>query len=540
MELKRTILAVALSMAVLVLFQKYFAPPPPPPADEAAAPAAEQAPVKAVPPPVVTEVAPAPPTPTAAVPVTRAMLENDLVAVEISSRSAAVVSATLKAYREGLEEGSPPVHLLASPSGSDLAGAVRLPSTLPGWDQVYEEVSRDSNQVSYAWTASNGLRIEKTYSLQPGRYDVELTVRLTNGTGAPVADRLGLVMVQDFSGREDRYAFTGPAYFKDGDFEEVKLKELKDGVREAGQVAWAALLEKYFLVAALPQSADGTGLRATAYRGEEKVAELELDGPQFELGPGEEQTSSFRLYLGPKLASALAPLGSDLTEVVHYGFFHVIAKPLMVFLNAIYGLIGNYGIAIILLTTVIKAVFWPLSARSFKSMQRMKELQPKMQRMKERYANDKERLNMEMMQLYKTHKVNPLGGCLPMLVQIPFFFALYKILLGSIELRHAPFVLWIHDLSAADTLFSSLLGLPFALGPLPLLMGASMFLQQKMTPMTAGTGNEAQMKLMMYGMPAIFTFMFLSFPSGLVLYWLVNNLLSITQQAMMIRSARTT
>jgi YidC/Oxa1 family membrane protein insertase len=533
MELKRTILAVALSMAVLVLFQKYFAPRPTPApgaavteagrpvAPESPPPAGTSAPVSA-PAPAMTA------APTTATRVTQAVLENDLVSVELSSRSGSVVGARLKAYREGLGPDSPPVHLLFSPSGTDVAGAVRLPSTLPGWDQVYEETARETNRVEYAWTSPTGLRIEKTYTLRPGRYDLELSVRLVNGTGAPIADRLGLMMVQDFSAREDRYAFIGPAYLKGGDFEEVKLKKLKEGVQEPGQVAWGALLEKYFLVAAIPDWKDGSGLRIGAYQGQEKVAELELDGPRFDLAPGETRSAGFRLYLGPKLIEALAPLGSNLTEVVNYGFFHVIAKPLMVFLNFIYGLIGNYGVAIIILTTLIKAVFWPLSARSFKSMQRMKELQPKMQRLKERYADDRERLNMEMMQLYKTHKVNPLGGCLPMVVQIPFFFALYKILLGSIELRHAPFFFWLQDLSARDPYYIT-----------PLLMGASMFLQQRMTPMSGG-GNEAQMKMMMYGMPAIFTFMFLNFPSGLVIYWLVNNLLSIAQQAMMLRSARTT
>jgi YidC/Oxa1 family membrane protein insertase len=214
-----------------------------------------------------------------------------------------------------------------------------------------------------------------------------------------------------------------------------------------------------------------------------------------------------------------------LQEVVNYGFFNVIAQPLAWFLNAIYGVTGNYGISIILLTTCIKAAFWPLSARSFKSMQRMKELQPKMQRLKERYGKDKERLNSEVMQLYKTHKANPMGGCLPMVVQIPFFFALYRILLSSIELRHAPFFWWIQDLSAKDPYYIT-----------PLLMGASMFLQQRMTPATAG--NEAQMKMMMYGMPVVFTFLFLNFPSGLVVYWLVNNVLSIAQQGLMLRKAK--
>jgi len=248
--------------------------------------------------------------------------------------------------------------------------------------------------------------------------------------------------------------------------------------------------------------------------------------PVFDLVPGGAMDFSYRLYLGPKWVTALAPLGNHLVDVVDYGYFDIIAKPMLWFMNAIYSVIRNYGVAIILLTTCVKAAFWPLSARSFRSMQRMKELQPKMQRIRERHGADRERLNSEIMQLYKTHKVNPLGGCLPMIVQIPFFFALYKILLSSIELRHAPFLLWIQDLSSKDPYYIT-----------PLLMGASMFLQQRMTPVTVG--QEAQMKMMMYGMPVVFTFMFVNFPSGLVLYWLVNNLLSIGQQAMMLRQAKT-
>ncbi|MBE0617948.1 MAG: membrane protein insertase YidC, partial [Proteobacteria bacterium] len=452
------------------------------------------------------------------------VMENDLLAVDLSSRSASVVGARLKQYQQSLAAGSPPVALLSAPSGADLAGAIRLLETAPEWGQVYEIASRDPHRITYRWTAPSGLALEKTYSLEPGRYDLSLDVRVVNGTGGVVRDRLGLLLVQDFSSAQDQYAFTGPAYFKAGSLEEVKLKAVKDTVKEPGEVAWAALLEKYFLVAALPSNPENA-LRIAPYLGQEKVVEMELDGPAFELAPGTEHAASYRLYLGPKLPEALAPLGSNLQDVVHYGFFHVIAKPLMVFLNIIYEFTGNYGIAIILLTTLIKAVFWPLSARSFKSMQRMKELQPKMQRIKEKYGKDKERMNVEVMQLYKSHKVNPLGGCLPMLVQIPFFFALYKILLGSIELRHAPFFFWIQDLSAKDPYYIT-----------PLLMGASMFLQQKMTPVTGD--NAAQMKMMMYGMPAIFTFMFLNFPSGLVVYWLVNNLLSIAQQAMLLRKPR--
>ncbi|MDW7708975.1 MAG: membrane protein insertase YidC [Deferrisomatales bacterium] len=524
MDLKRTILAVALSMAVLLLFQMYLAPPPP---QGPGAPPPAASPVEpgvAPPAPWVTG-APAGEVPaTPAVPVRHAVLENDRVTLRLSSRSAAIVEARLKEYRETPAPESPDVRLLAAPAGTDLAGAVRLLEAIPEWNQVYEEVEHRPDRVTYSWTSPAGIRIEKTYSLAPGRYDVDVDVRLRNGAGAALRDRLGLLLVQDFAPLEDSYSFTGPAYYRGGDFEEVKIKRIRDGVQAPANISWAALLEKYFLVAAVPSSPEGTSLRIGSHLGQDKVAEVELLGPVFDLYPGAEATFSYSIYLGPKLPAALAPLGANLDHVAHYGFFHVIAKPLMVFLNAIYGVTGNYGIAIIILTTVIKAVFWPLSARSFKSMQRMKDLQPKMQRLKEKYGKDRERMNMEVMQLYKTHKVNPLGGCLPMLVQIPFFFALYKILLGSIELRHAPFFLWITDLSDKDPYYIT-----------PIVMGASMLLQQKLTPMT-GT-NPTQMKMMMYGLPAVFTFMFLNFPSGLVIYWLVNNLLSIAQQAWMLRRA---
>ncbi len=524
MELKRTILAVVLSMAVLLIFQKFIAPSPPqrvPTAETPSALGGGEAPAPAPAPPASQILAPSPAP--SQQPIATVTLENDLLAVTLSNRAASIVGARLKKY--GDRPGGDPVELLSAPSGYDLAGATRLVTAAPQWSTAYREVQRSGQQVAYAWESADGVRIEKTYTLEPGRYDLSLEVRVVNGSGQPLRDRLGLILVQDFTGGEDRYTFTGPAYYRAGELEEVKLKKVKEGVQDTGEIDWAAFLEKYFLVAALPGQAKGTGLRIGSHLGLENVVELELDAPFFDLAPGADMTQPYRLYLGPKLSEALAPLGSNFSELVNYGFFDLIAKPLAVFLKMIYRFVGNYGIAIIILTALIKGVFWPLSARSFKSMQRMKELQPKMQRLKEKYGNDRERLNMEVMQLYKTHKVNPLGGCLPMLVQIPFFFALYKILLSSIELRHAPFMLWIQDLSAKDPYYIT-----------PLLMGASMFLQQKMTP--AAGPSEGQMKMMMYGMPVVFTFLFLNFPSGLVIYWLVNNLLSIAQQAMMIRGGK--
>jgi YidC/Oxa1 family membrane protein insertase len=531
METKRMILAVALSMAVLVVFQ-YFTPKRPAPvAVKEGAPAVPVTPgaasvtsgAAAVAAPAVGGVA-AGIAPTAA-PVTRAVLENDKVFLDLSSRGAAVVGARLKEYKDKAGRGGNPVVLLGAPTGMDVAGETRLAAVglVPGAD--FREVERTAGRVTYAWDSPAGVHVEKAYALEPGRYDVALTVKVRNGTAAALKDQLGLLLVRDYSAAEDKYIFTGPTYLRGGDLVQVKLKDLKKGPKqESGQVEWAALLEKYFLVAAVPAAPAG-GVRADRHRGQEKVLEVELAGPALDLAPGAESAAIYRLYLGPKLAAALQPLGADLSRVIDYGWFTPIAKPLLAFLKAIYRVTGNYGLAIIVLTTLVKGAFWPLSAKSFQSMQKMKDLQPKMAKLKERYANDRERLNMEVMQLYKTHKVNPLGGCLPMVLQIPVFFALYRVLLSSIELRHAPFLLWITDLSSKDPYYVT-----------PLIMGATMFLQQRLTPAT-GT-DPMQQKMMQYGMPAIFTFMFLNFPSGLVVYWLVNNVLSIVQQAWMIRRSQ--
>jgi YidC/Oxa1 family membrane protein insertase len=234
------------------------------------------------------------------------------------------------------------------------------------------------------------------------------------------------------------------------------------------------------------------------------------------LQPGEKKTYLLSLYLGPKEISLLEKQGSKLEKVINFGWFDIVAKPLLISLNFFYRFCGNYGIAIILITVIIKILFWPLTHKSFQSMKDMQKLQPEMQKLKEKYKHKKEELNREIMALYKKYNVNPLGGCLPILLQIPVFIALYSVLQDSIELRQANFIsFWINDLAAPDPTYVS-----------PLLMGASMFYQQKMTPSTA---DPAQAKMMLM-MPIVFTFMFLNFPAGLVLYWLVNNVLSIIQQ----------
>jgi YidC/Oxa1 family membrane protein insertase len=238
-------------------------------------------------------------------------------------------------------------------------------------------------------------------------------------------------------------------------------------------------------------------------------------------------TLSGKLYFGPKKSDILKNLNVGAEKIVDFGWFDIIAKPLVAGLNLSNRVTHNYGIDIILLTILIKIIFYPLSVKSYKSMKEMQKMQPIISKLKEKYKNDKQKLNQEMMDLYKKKGINPMGGCLPMIIQIPVFFALYKALSGAIEMRHAPFMLWINDLSAPEDLFSfSAAGYSLPIRILPLVMGVTQVIQQKMTPTSA---DPIQEKMMLF-MPIFFTFLFWGFPSGLVLYWLVNNVISIAQQ----------
>jgi YidC/Oxa1 family membrane protein insertase len=247
--------------------------------------------------------------------------------------------------------------------------------------------------------------------------------------------------------------------------------------------------------------------------------------------PGTQDTFEYQLFMGPKSMQELKKIGNDLNKLIDFGWFDFIAKPCVWLMNLFYSVIPNYGVAIIILTMLVKLLLWPLGQKSYKSMSEMKKLQPLMKEIREKYKDDKQRMNQEVMGLYRTYKINPLGGCLPMVVQLPVFFALYRMLYEAIELRHAPFFLWINDLSAPDRLFRFNFTVPFMEPPygipvLTIIMGASMLLQQKMSP---PMGDATQAKMMMF-MPIVFTVIFINFSSGLVLYWLVNNIISIAQQ----------
>jgi YidC/Oxa1 family membrane protein insertase len=306
---------------------------------------------------------------------------------------------------------------------------------------------------------------------------------------------------------------------KEADRKEFDAKKLSEPQSFKEELKWIADEDKYFFASLVPLTT----------MEEAKVWKIK-DSPviAFKAKSG---VNNFILYAGPKEYDVLKALNVGLEHIIDFGFFSIIAVPLFWVLKVFYTLTGNYGWAIVLLTIVVRIPFIPLVNKSQKSMKKMQQIQPKVAEIREKYKKDPQRMQKEMMDIYKTHKVNPLGGCLPMVLQIPVFFALYKILLIAIELRNAPFMFWIKDLSAPDTLFGHIpLWFPmiggFAVGPLPILMGATMIIQQKMTPTSL---DPTQNKMMMF-MPVIFTFLFLNFASGLVIYWLMNNIFSIAQQ----------
>ncbi len=384
-------------------------------------------------------------------------------------------------------------------------------------------------ELVYEWKSPQGVDIQTRFLFHADKYNIDLAVTVNNGSGHLIDDALLLHIAHlPREGKKAYGAFEGMALLL-GD----KLKEIKEGkVKEKqfeGRIPWVAYEEPYFMTAIANENDTGLTAKGTTLSdGEIRVSYIT---PSLNVKPLERITKNFALYLGPRDLYVLKGLGKKLEKAINFGWFDIIAKPLLVTLRFFNKYVSNYGVSIILLTILIKILFWPLTRKSYQSMKEMRKLQPMMAKIREKYKNNKQEMQKQLMNLYKTYKINPMGGCLPMVVQIPVFFAFYRILPSSIELRHAPFVLWINDLSAPERLFSFSFKIPFMAPPygipvLTLLMGASMFLQQKMTP---SPGDPAQAKMMMM-LPIVFTFLFINFPSGLVLYWLTNNLLSIAQQ----------
>jgi YidC/Oxa1 family membrane protein insertase len=516
---KRALIAVAIAFVILLGYQYFFIKASPQKVQNQ--PSVEEKAVPAVP-----QTSAAPAESSVAVPEKKAVHAEEKeirVDTELYSAVFSTAGATLKRYevRKYKDKEGKDVVLLKSPGvlpplaiGSTDAFSLAEVNFRPSGGDLKLDKNNNSGSLLFEY-ADSGFSVKRSFTFHNDSYRVEIKDEVS---GLP---DYWITLGADFGIHDDKETAThvGPVVLKDTDrleFVPRKLNEVKSFNQD---LKWIAQEDKYFFASLVPLTPV------------EEARVWKLKDSAVTAFKAKAGANSFILYAGPKEYDDLKALHVGLEHIIDFGFFSIIALPLFWVLKLFYSLMGNYGWAIILLTIIVRIPFIPLVNKSQKSMKKMQEIQPRMAEVKEKYKKDPQRMQKEMMELYKTHKVNPLGGCLPMLLQIPVFFALYKILLISIELRSAPFILWIKDLSAPDTLFGHIpLAIPliggFAIGPLPILMGITMVIQQKMTPTSL---DPAQNKMMMF-MPVIFTFMFLNFASGLVLYWLMNNVFSISQQ----------
>ncbi len=365
--------------------------------------------------------------------------------------------------------------------------------------------------ITFSGTLSNGNKVRKVYTLYPDKYTIDMKIDVYARDNEKTLMDFAVIHGKNSSS----YTFKGPFTYNGKKFEQIE--KIEKNIEVDKNFKYAGLDDGFFTFIWIPNDDSRFPLTVLKTENNTPVLRLTLDKGEF----------SGKLYFGPKKSDTLKGLDVNAEKIVDFGWFDIIAKPLIAGLNLSNKVTHNYGIDIILLTILIKIIFYPLSVKSYKSMKEMQKMQPQILKLKEKHKDDKQKLNQDMMELYKKKGINPMGGCLPMIIQIPVFFALYKALSGAIELRHAPFIWWMNDLSAPEDLFSfSVAGFTIPIRILPLVMGITQVIQQKMTPTSA---DPIQEKMMLF-MPIFFTFLFWSFPAGLVLYWLVNNVISIAQQ----------
>ena len=549
MEQARLLIAIVLSALIFLLWQLFFVDKD---ANQQSAKKTEQPPVKeeqvkeSKPYPKEQEVAAVDKTPitdteiSASARIPRNItVDTPFYQVQLSEEGGGINSFILKKYREKVAKDSPLQELIPQ---KDSIATVLLGfagKSLPGLDNAVFSAGLNADtvniqdaaqEITFAWESDEGVVVEKTYKFSPDSYLIGLDVTIKNGSDRSIQDKLFIALKSAAPTDKRMYGFEGPSALINEKLEEVKIKDIAEKSTYTGKVTWIAVQDRYFMMSVIPdQVEEEAGMRL--FLKEDDLLEAQYLNPAGDIRPGTQHTYQHSLFFGPKSMNILKNAGHDLGKALNFGWFTVLAKPCVWLMNRLYSVIPNYGIAIIILTLLIKIVLWPLGSKSYKSMSEMKKIQPLMKEIREKHKSDKKKMNEEVMGLYRTYKINPLGGCLPMVVQLPVFFALYRMLYQSIELRHAPFFLWIDDLSAPDRLFHFNFSIPFMEPPygipvLTIIMGATMLLQQKMSP---PMGDPTQAKMMMF-MPLIFTFIFINFSSGLVLYWLVNNILSISQQ----------
>jgi YidC/Oxa1 family membrane protein insertase len=535
---KKSLLAIVLSILILIVYQElvsywYPAPPPKPLLDPSSP---SSVPVTVSPSNAgnevqVTESKATPPSPvTTAAPVRTLTVENDVYTAVLTSLGGRLQSVRLKHYPGDAGKNSPPREMIAEGVNGELPLELKLEGkeTLLSDATVHYDTKNNALQVHGDSQATlvlqgqlaNGARVTKTFSFSGQTYGIGLSVAVE---GAPESVNFASLVWTHGpeAGQNSSSQHYGPVALVDRKFIYETPASLKKEEKDLGpaHIRWGGYADTYFLAAIVPPENDTNHLFLHLDEGTTN-AKLTV--------PWKREPLSYTVYVGPKDFEALNAVHPALDRAIDFGWFHFIARPLVYVLRFSHTLTGNFGVDIIILTFLVKLAFFPLSNKSFKSMAQMREVQPLMERLREEHKDDREKLNKEIMELYRRHKINPLGGCLPMIVQMPVFIGLYQALSNAIELRQAPFFGWIQDLSQPDRLGSLNLWFiePPGLPILTLLMGATMLLQQAMAP---PAGDPAQQKMMML-MPVIFTVMFVNFPSGLVLYWLVNNVLSIAQQ----------
>ncbi len=545
MDIQRLIAFVVFSFSALLLWeawQKHNAPKAPAPASTIAG--APAAPAGAPTPTPSTTLspqgtpAPAPTAPASAIVAAtgeRVVVKTDLFEAELNTAGGDIRRVTLFKVFSALDRTKPLVLMEPDPKNYFVTQSGLLGEGLPSHKTMYSaeatalSLADGKDQVEVRLTAKDaaGAEVTKTFTFRRGTYEILVSYAVKNTGDKPLAPYAYFQFLRDGNQPSQEAAqtsamagvatFTGPAvYTEESKFVKVDFKDIDKGKQSHARKSkdgWIGLVQHYFVSAWLPK---GSGDREFFTN---KVGEnLYTAGvivPVGQVTPGASATVAMPLYIGPQETDKLAKIAPGLELVVDYGWLYILAAPLFWVLKFIHGLVGNWGWAIILLTILIKLVFYPLNHKAGRSMAQMKVLGPKMEKLKQLYGDDRQKLNQAMMELYRTEKINPLGGCLPILVQIPVFIALYWVLLASIELRHAPWLGWIQDLSAPDPWYI-----------LPVIYAVSMFVQTKLNPQPA---DPVQAKVML-AMPVVFSVFFLFFPSGLVLYWVVQNLLSIAQQ----------
>ncbi len=544
-------LAFGLSFAVLLVWTMFVDPPPPPPETPAVLDAqAPELPGGADDPTALPDLSPAAanpldPTPgvspaaeTAAAPSRRITFETPLFVAELDSRGAGISSWKLQEYRAPPREGGAPVQLVTGEQPFAVALTTRFTELgLGDLSQVVFDVVRE-DPLAYAFRYTrDGVSVLKEYTFDAERYAFELRGAVENEGQNAVDPRFAVTWPVALADGND-FREQSAAAFVDGSLEFTLVNSLGQGnffssgeqveVFNQGAVEWTGMNSPYFVAAVLPEEPTQASARFVAIEaGVSGVAELYFD--PLRLPSGQAATRTFKVYVGPKEQERLSAVGPALLGSIDLGWSWV--KPLTRFfhwmLSALHVFIPNYGLAIIVLTIMVRVVTAPLTTKQMRSMERMRALQPQLTELKEKHSDDRQKQSEEMMRLYKQEGVNPLGGCFPMLLQLPVFIGLFYSLRSSIALRQAPFFGWIDDLSAPDSLFE-IPGLDIPLRVLPLIMGASMLVQQKITP--AQSMDPAQQKMMTIVMPIMMTVLFYQFPSGLVLYWMVSNVLAISHQ----------